>query len=232
MPETPTPILFVSGAGLPTWIWDGVRANLTDRPTYVADRPADAGASLADHAVAALEAVSAEQFVVVAHSAGGMVASKILELQRERVIGLLGVSAWVPAPGGSFLSSLPFPNRLVLSLMMRVLGTRPPEKAVRAQAAGLTPAVVEDLVRDFVPESQRYYRDPAGEAPFPWRTGYVCTTADRELPVALQRSFAQRLGVERPQELGTGHLPMLEQPAVLARMVGAFTDSAERANAG
>lgn len=228
MAETPTPILFVSGAGLPSWIWDGLRANLPDRPTYVAGRPTAADASLADHAVAALESVGAEQFVVVAHSAGGMVAAKILELQRERVLGLLGVSAWVPAPGASFLGSLPFPNRLVLSLAMRVLGTRPPERALRAQAAGLASPVVENLVRDFVPESQRYYRDPAGEAAFPWCTGYVCTTSDRELSLALQRSFALRLGVERAQELATGHLPMLEQPALLARTVGAFVDNTSR----
>ena len=97
---------------------------------------------------------------------------------------------------------MPFPNRVVLGLVMRVLGTRPPEKALRAQAAGLPEPVVEALVSDFVPESQRYYRDPAPETVAPAHRGYVCTTRDDELPEALQRSFARRLGVDRPGRAG------------------------------
>ena len=231
MSETSTPVLFVSGAGLPPWIWDGVRAELTDHPTYVAPRPAGKDASLADHAAAALDEVPAERFVVVAHSAGGMVAAKLLELQPERVAGLLGVASWVPAPGASFVGSLPFPNRLVLSLMMRVLGTRPPEKALRAQAVGLSVSVADDLVRDFVPESQRYYRDPTGVVARPRRVGYVCTTED-QMPAKLQRAFADRLGVERPTELGTGHLPMLEDPGALRGVIESFARNTSGATPG
>ena len=127
---------------------------------------------------------------------------------------------------------MPFPNRVVLGLMMRVLGTRPPEKALRAQAAGLPEAVVEALVSDFVPESQRYYRDAAQQTVAPAHRGYVCTTRDDELPEALQRSFARRLGVDRPDELATGHLPMLEHPDALAGKVVSFVDSVAGASAG
>ena len=143
MAESPVGVLFLSGAGLPPWMWDDVRARITDRPTYVGPRPPGADASLGDHATAALDAVAADRFVIVAHSAGGMVAAKILELQPERVAGLLGVSCVVPAPGASFVGSMPLPNRVVLGLVMRVLGTRPPEKALRAQAAGLPEPVVD-----------------------------------------------------------------------------------------
>ncbi len=231
MTETPTPVLFVSGAGLPPWIWDGVRARLADRPTYVAPRPAGKDASLADHAAAALDEVAEERFVVVAHSAGGMVAAKLLEHQPARAVGLLGVATWVPAPGDSFLGSLPFPNRLVLSLMMRVLGTRPPDKALRSQAAGLSVSVADDLVRDFTPESQRYYRDPAGEAARPRHVGYVCTTED-EMPTTLQRAFANRLGVEHPTELGTGHLPMLQDASALTEVIESFARSTSSTSPG
>ena len=127
---------------------------------------------------------------------------------------------------------MPFPNRVVLGLVMRVLGTRPPEKALRAQAAGLPEPVVDALVSDFVPESQRYYRDAAQETVAPAHRGYVCTTRDDELPEALQRSFARRLGVEAPEELATGHLPMLEDPDALAGKIGSFVDSVAGASAG
>ena len=223
--------LFLSGAGLPPWMWDGVRARIPDRPTHVGPRPPGAQASLADHANAALEVADTDRFVIVAHSAGGMVAAKILGLQPDRVAGLLGVSCVVPTPGASFVGSMPFPNRVVLGLLMRMVGTKPPEKALRAQAAGLPETLADKLVSDFVPESQRYYRDPAPETLAPAHRGYICTTRDDELPEPLQRSFAQRLGVERPEELATGHLPMLEDPDSLARMIGAFVDSAARTSA-
>lgn len=232
MLEPPVGVLFLSGAGLPPWIWDRVREQLTARPTQVAPRPHGAGVSLADHAVAALESAVSDRFVLVAHSAGGMVAAKLLELQPERVAGWLGVTCVVPRPGSSFVGSMPFPNRIVLDLVMRVLGTRPPDKALRAQAAGLPDQVVDTLVAGFVPESQRYYRDPAPEEIVPTRGGYVCTTRDHGLPVELQHSFAHRLGVDRPYELATGHLPMLEQPAVLSDLVEAFTRRASLTSPG
>ena len=232
MAESPVGVLFLSGAGLPPWMWDDVRARITDHPTYVGPRPPGADASLADHATAALDVAQSERFVIVAHSAGGMVAAEIAGQQPDRVAGLLGVSCVVPAPGASFIGSMPFPNRVVLGLVMRMLGTRPPEKALRAQAAGLPEPVVEALVAGFVPESQRYYRDEVQETVAPAARGYVCTIRDDELPEARQRSFARRLGIESPEELATGHLPMLEDPDALAGKIGAFLDSVASASAG
>ena len=230
MAESQVGVLFLSGAGLPPWMWDEVRARIPDRPTYVGPRPPGADVSLADHAKAALDEVETERFVIVAHSAGGMVAAKILGQQPDRVAGLLGVTCVVPTPGASFIGSMPFPNRVVLGLVMRMVGTKPPEKALRAQAVGLPEAVADRLVSDFVPESQRYYRDAAPETLAPAHRGYVCTTRDDELPEKLQRSFARRLGVERPEELATAHLPMLEDPDALVGRIEAFVDSASRSD--
>jgi pimeloyl-ACP methyl ester carboxylesterase len=232
MAESPVGVLFLSGAGLPPWMWDNVRARVTDHPTYVGPRPPGADASLGDHATAALDAAESERVVIVAHSAGGMVAAEIAGQRPDRVAGLLGVSCVVPSPGASFVGSMPFPNRVILGLVMRMLGTRPPEKALRAQAAGLPEPVVDRIVSDFVPESQRYYRDPAPDVGAPALRRYVCTTRDEELPEALQRSFARRLGVDPPDELTTGHLPMLEDPAALAGKIGSFVDSVAGASPG
>ena len=232
MAESKVGVLFLSGAGLPSWMWDDVRARMTDRQTYVGPRPPGADVSLADHATAALDEVKTERFVIVAHSAGGMVAAKILGLQPDRVAGLLGVTCVVPRPGASFIGSMPFPNRVILGLVMRMLGTKPPEKALRAQATGLPEAGADRLVSDFVPESQRYYRDPAPEWLPPGHRGYVCTTRDDQLPEKLQRSFAARLGIERPEELATAHLPMLEDPEALVGRIEAFVGSEPGAGRG
>ena len=54
---------------------------------------------------------------------------------------------------------------------------------------------------------------------------YICTTGEDDRSERLQRSFARRLGVESPEELATGHLPMLEDPDALAGKIVAFVDS-------
>lgn len=221
-------ILFLSGAGLPTWIWEDVRQRLAEAcTTQVAPRPANATAGLRAYADAALDAVPAERFVIVAHSAGGVVGAEVVRLAPERVTGFLAVSAIVPRPGGSFLTAMPAPNRWILSAAMRLVGTRPPDAAIRRSLAhGLDERTSDRLVADFTPESQGYYRDRTGAQPWGGRRGYVTTTGDRELPRALQRRFAARLGAPWQRELATGHLPMLEGPGALAASIASFvTDS-------
>lgn len=217
-------ILFVSGAGLPAWIWDDVRRELGDAYlTQVAPRPRGDMPGPKEYAAAALADVSAKTFSIVAHSAGGLVASEICRLAPERVNGLLAISATVSHPGGSFLSAMSAPNRWILGLIMRLAGTRPPESAIRNSLAhGIEASVVDRLVADFTPEPQSYYRGRTSERPIGGRRAYLVTTADKEMPTALQRSFAARLGAPEVRELATGHLPMLEDPVGVAREVMAF----------
>lgn len=220
-------ILFLSGAGLPAWIWDDVRGELSGQRTTVAPRPEAGAAGLQAYAEAALSSVETERFTIVAHSAGGVVASEICRLAPERVDGLLAVSAIIPQPGGSFLSAMPVPNRWILGLVLRFAGTRPPEASIRQSLAhGLAEPVVDRLVADFTPEPLSFYRDRTGGAAWPARREYLSTSADRELPVKLQQQFADRLGTSGTSELATGHLPMLEDPAAVARAVSQLSRTA------
>ena len=215
-------MLFLSGAGLPTWIWDQVRQDLP-LASVVAARPSTRAASVTDHAQAALAcAPDGDDLVLVAHSAGGVVASELTALAPARVSAVLAVCAVVPAAGGSFTSSLPFPQRILLPLVMRVAGTRPPESAVRkGLAAGLDEDTVQRLLRDVSSEDRAYFtsRVRAGQ-PVPVR-GYVSTSEDAELSPALQQRYAERLSATFRRQLPGGHLPMLLHPRDLA---GAITD--------
>ncbi|MFT3877830.1 MAG: alpha/beta hydrolase [Propioniciclava sp.] len=220
--SSPT-VLFIGGAGLPGWIWDAARRELGDGyDTRVAARPAG-GQRLRDYADAALASVDAERFTIVAHSGGGVVGAEVARLAAGRVAGFLAVSAVVPKPGGSFLSAMPVPNRWILGAVMRIAGTRPPESAIRTTlASALDPATVDRLVAGFTPEPLGYYRDRTGTQPWCERRGYLVTTDDKELPAALQRRFAERLGAARVDEVAAGHLPMLEDPASVARVIAGF----------
>ncbi|MEV6276903.1 alpha/beta hydrolase [Nocardia sp. NPDC051832] len=223
MSTTPpgSPILFLSGAGLPAWIWDEVRAGLSVE-SVVASYPESSDASLREYAEAALEQAPGTAFTLVAHSIGGVVASEIAAIAPDRVEGLFGIAASIPAAGTSFLGALPFPQRHIVSLAMRVAGTRPPEQAIRSLASGLGEAETARVVSDFDPESQRLYRDRVSPRRFPTRTGYVVATADREFPAALQRKYAAELGAEFQRELPTGHLPMVQDPTALTQMLKEF----------
>ena len=223
-------ILFLSGAGLPPWIWDAVRARLGETcetcETQVAPRPRDATA-LRDYAEAAVGCLTADRVTVVAHSAGGVVGAEVLRLAPERVTGLLAVGAIVPKPRGSFVTSLPVPNRWILSAVMRVAGTRPPESAIRGTLAnGVDEPTVERLIADFTPEPQSFYRDRIGhDSGWSGPRGYLVATGDRELPPHLQHRYADRLGATWRRELPTGHLPMLTDPDGLTDVITGFLHS-------
>lgn len=227
-------LLLLSGAGLPSWIWDQTRDHLGEEmPSVVAPRPTSESARLRDYAEAAIAAMPTEQVVLVGHSAGGVVASEIAHLAPERVAGFLAVSAIVPRAGGSFVSAMPAPNRWVLSAAMRFAGTKPPESAIRKNlASGLDGEIVDRLIDDFTPEPQAYFRDHLSQGTWSAPRGYVMSTTDMELPPALQKRFAANLGGEWTQELTTGHLPMLEDPAGLATAITAFVDELPRKTTG
>jgi pimeloyl-ACP methyl ester carboxylesterase len=224
MEQAQEPLLLLSGAGLSSWIWDDVRNELAAaHPTVVAERPRHASATLTEYAAAALASAPWERFAVVAHSSGGAVAAELVALAPDRVTAVLAVSAVVPKPGQSFVTSMPFPQKLVLNVAMQLAGTRPPDSAIRrGVASGLDQETADRIVADFSPESVRLYRDKPRAGSFPERRGYLTTTQDAELPTGLQRRFAGHLAATWTESVGTGHLPMLEAPESLARSIENF----------
>lgn len=218
-------LLLLSGAGLPDWIWDDFRRDLpANTVTVVAARPdANNDPGLAEYATCALADAPWPEFTIVAHSLGAAVGVAITSIAPHRVRGLLVVCGVVPAPGTSFISSMPFPNRLVLSLAMRLAGTRPSNKAIeRSLGPGLDRATIDRLLDDFTPESQAVFREHLGAYTLPARRGYIETTSDKELPGQLQARFREQLQPTWTTELDTGHLPMIENPTAFRAVVDAF----------
>lgn len=225
MSTSPDPILLIGGAGLPAWIWDDIRRELSNsHDTRVAVRPhPGVNARLRDYADAAVESAPPGRFAIVAHSSGGMIGAEVAGLVPDRISAFLAVSAVVPKPGGSFLSAMPVPNRWVLGLAMRLGGTRPPDSAIRRGLAGrLDDRTAERIVADFAPESPGLYRDATTHCSFSGPRGYVLTSRDSELAPALQRRYARRLDASWSDELSTGHLPMIEDPQRLASSIIRF----------
>ncbi len=222
------PILFISGAGLDPWVWDDVRAELPVDTAVAPRPPAGTSAALADYAEAALAATPPGRFTVVAHSAGGVVASQVLRLAPERVTAFLGLSAAIPRPGRSFVGSMPVPQRWVLGLALRLAGTRPPESAIRrGLGEGLDEDAIRRIVAGFTPESRGFYLDASPGHRWAGPRGYVTTRQDRDFPASLQQRFAERLGAEWRDELPAGHLSMVQRPAQVADAIRRFLSTAD-----
>ncbi|MQA63097.1 MAG: alpha/beta fold hydrolase [Actinophytocola sp.] len=153
-------LVLIHGAGLGGWIWRDMTSSLT-APVLAAELPERDGEpdtrknlSLDDYAEGVWQQLAdlpAERVVVVAHSLGGVVGLKVADRLRQRLAGFVAVSAAIPAGGGSFVSSLPMPKRLIVGGLMRIFGTTPPTTAIRQ---GLCSDLTEEVVRRFAPEFQ------------------------------------------------------------------------------
>ncbi|MET0526300.1 MAG: alpha/beta hydrolase [Nocardioides sp.] len=215
-----TPVVFLSGAGLPSWIWDEVGSRV-DAPCSVAAY-AKGRATLREVVEGVVAQLPPQPCHLVAHSIGGTVAAGVIALAPQRIGAVSAVCAIVPRAGQSFAAALPSPQRYVMSAMVRLLGTKPPASVLRSQlAGGLADEVADRVVADFEPESRRLYLDrlPAQPAArWPADAAYLVTTEDHEFPVGLQERYAAVLAASTTT-VPSGHLPMLSHPDAVAGLV-------------
>ncbi len=217
-----TGFVFIHGAGLESSVWGKVIEGL-DHPYLQIDFPYRKGPfesrkelTLGDyvtHLKRQVDAWETPKIVIVAHSLGGVLALRLASELSDRLIGFVAVGAAIPKNGGSFLSVLPFPKRILMSTILRKMGTKPPESAIRAGLCNdLTPEQTADIVKGFVPESVRVYTDPI-DVPVPAIPKlYVKLTKDKEFSLSLQNKMISNLSPQSVQSLDTGHLPMLSDP--------------------
>jgi pimeloyl-ACP methyl ester carboxylesterase len=226
-------LVFIPGAGLGGWIWERMTPAL-ESPHLLAEYPGrkdgkagTRGLGLEDyvrHVRDQTEQLQTERLVIVAHSLGGVIGLRLAQDVSPRLAGFLGVSAAIPRDGGSFVSSLPLPKRALITVLMRILGTKPPESVIRkGLGSDLDERDADELVRRFVPESRAVYFERTGVEPPDVPRAYVLLTEDREFGVPQQRQMAENLGTTDVREIGSGHMPMIGRPDELARAVNEFS---------
>jgi pimeloyl-ACP methyl ester carboxylesterase len=210
-------VLLIHGACHGAWAWDlvlpalaalGVSARALDLPGR------GVACSLADQVAAVVDLMRGPT-VLVAHSAGGFVATAAaLDAQ---VRGVIYVCAYVPELGKS------------LAQMRRGWPERPLDGHFRVDHArgvfGFTGAR-EVFFQDCADMSARL----CDEALAPAETaldvlpevlrGYIRCLDDRAIPVAFQEHMARRIALQ--SALPCGHSPFLAQPVELAREIAAM----------
>jgi pimeloyl-ACP methyl ester carboxylesterase len=235
-------VVFIHGAGLGGWIWRDV-VKWISVPALAAEFPernplsgVDKSLTFDDyssHLISQIKKMECRRVVLVAHSIGGVLALKLAAKLKNNVAGIIGIGASIPSGGGSFVSSLPWINRIVLNITMPIFGTRPPASAIKKGLCdGLTPKQTEEVVSRFVPESTKLYFGESGEE-FPGiNSAYIKLLDDREFSIDLQDSMIRNMINPQVFEIKAGHMCMLQCPEVLADIVNRFVQAIDTPASG
>jgi pimeloyl-ACP methyl ester carboxylesterase len=235
-PKTRPTIGFVliAGAGLDAWVWHGVIQKLTVSSLAISfpETESKKSMSLDDYTKTSLEQIKAwrgvDRYIIVGHSIGAVIALQLAQSLGSRVAGVAAIGSVIPKQGHSFFSTLPFPQNLLLPLITKLVGTRPPESTIKKSYCNdLSDTQTAEIVKRFQPESYSLYAGPlTAKLPDVPRL-YVNLSKDKNTPPALQKAMAANLEATEVVLLDAGHLAMLAQPKKLANILNTFGTSLE-----
>lgn len=234
-PQEKIGFVFIYGAGLESRIWSKVVEGF-EHPCLLAEFPLRESSvdsrsrlSLEDyvtHMKRQVDEWGIRKIVLVAHSLGGVLALRLASELSDRLAGFVAVGAAIPKNGGSFVSAMPFPQRILMSAILRTMGTKPPESVIRAGLCNdLTPDQATEIVKGFVPEAVRVYTDRIYASVPDVPRLYVKLTKDKESSPSLQNKMISNLSPQSVRSLETGHLPMISDPDGLRVILEDFMEN-------
>jgi pimeloyl-ACP methyl ester carboxylesterase len=226
---SPTVVL-VHGAFAESSSWDGVIDPLQEAGLAVVAaanplRGLAADASAVSDLVRSIDG----DILLVGHSYGGSVITNV-EIDPDRLVGLVYVGGFAPAPGEScFDLSAKFPGSTlgqVLQPVTRGDGTTDltiqPDRFHAQFAADIPADAARRMAVTQRPVTQEALLEPSGPSPL-WRqrpTWFVFGDEDRNIPAALQRFMADRAGAHRSVEIrGGSHAIAVSHPGEVAALV-------------
>jgi pimeloyl-ACP methyl ester carboxylesterase len=221
-------IVFIHGAGLGGWIWNDVIKNIS-LPTICADyttlyKVKKKNSTLDDYVnlvYKQTETLQANKVVVVSHSIGGVVGVELIKKLGDHAAMLFGICASIPKPGSNFVSTLPFPQKLVMPIVIKLVGTKPPESAIRSGlGSNLSTTQADKIVTNFQPESMHLYIDKTSHNRLPAiRTYYIRTIQDKEFGLSMQDNIITTLPHVKTFNIPSGHMPMLSHPELVSKYI-------------
>jgi pimeloyl-ACP methyl ester carboxylesterase len=233
--KSETGVVLIHGAGLGSYVWDSITP-MINVPTLAIDFPnrnhagkANLKLSLDDYKNCVIEQIEQWNYrkvILVTHSIGGCVGLKVADHLGDRVIGFVAISSAVPRNGGSYLSCLPFPQAVLMRLLLKLFGTKPPAGAItKTLCNDLTEPQSEKVVQNFTAESTGLYSDRC-EVLLPVAARfYVRLLEDRAFSIEIQNRNIRNLNTQHVFDLSTGHLPMMSHPKELSGILNSVINS-------
>lgn len=225
-------IIFIHGAGLGNYIWDDLQPQINwsslmvEYPNRNADDNANSKLSFNDYAakvISDIENFGKQNLIIVTHSIGGIIGLEVAAHFKNRIIGFVGISSAIPKSGNSFISCLPFPQKFIVPIILKLAGTKPPKSAIiKGLCSDLNPSQTKKVVENFTPESINLYTEKTKSKIPNTKKLYVELSNDKEFPVSVQKKMAENLNCREIVTLESGHLPMISIPEKLAEVLNGF----------
>ncbi|MEL7188636.1 MAG: alpha/beta hydrolase [Pseudomonadota bacterium] len=236
-------IVLVPGAWHGGWCWDLVSAELEQRDLCVhaltlpglAERAAELSAEIGlqsqiDDAIAQLETLGLNNFVLVGHSYGGMIITAIADKLKDRIAHIIYLDAALPINGESMVSyGEPRPEEEFVKAEHALRGLAPDGIAMKPFDPSLL-GIPDDhehyewVLKSLTPHPLKTWLDPISlenEGPEGVPATYVLCT--EPLMPRTQFSWTAKRLQEKPhwsvKELATGHDAMITDPLATARII-------------
>jgi pimeloyl-ACP methyl ester carboxylesterase len=225
-------IVFIYGAGLGSFIWDGLKPLIENPvltiefPNRGVDEKTNVNLTFDDYKKLAIEQIEKwdiDNFVIVTHSIGGCIGLSLTDYFSEKVVGFVAISSSVPINGNSYISCLPFPQSLLMPLILNLFGTKPPSKTIEQVLCNdLTLEQTSEVIKRFTPEAKLLYTTKVNYKNLDIKTLYVKLSKDKGLSVQLQDKMIKNLNAQKVVTLDSGHLPMISKPKELSEILNNF----------
>lgn len=230
--NTSIAIVFIDGAGLNGSIWDDVireidvRTLTIDFPNKKPDGKAIDLLTFDDYVSSAINQIKNwgnDPFIIVAHSIGAFVGLKVANHFKNSLKGFVAVGSVIPKSGNSFTSSLPYPQKLIMPILLRLFGTKPPKKSIESELCNdLTTEQTLKIVREFTPEAIALYLTKINfDLPDVHRL-YIKLKNDKSMPDTLQDQMAKNLNANKVIAIDSGHLPMMSKSKQVVTILSDF----------
>lgn len=230
-----TGIVFIHGAGLNSSIWDSLKNEINvpvlavDFPNRKTESNANTKLSFTDYVNTTADQVkkwNQPNFIIVAHSIGSLIGLMIASQFKNQVKGFIAIGSVIPQNGNSFVSSLPFPQKLIMPLILKLFGTKPPVNRIKYELCNdLTAEQTQNITEGFTPESKALYTTKINyDLPNVHRL-YVKLTNDKSMPLVLQDKMAKNLNANETVKIDSGHLPMINKTRQLAQILSDFINN-------
>lgn len=233
-------IVFIHGAGLNGSIWDNLIKEINipsltiDFPSKKIEGKAIDSLTFDDYVSGVTNQIKGwkkDNFIIVAHSIGACVGLKVSDNFKNELKGFVAVGSVIPKNGYSFISSLPFPQKLIMPIILKIFGTKPPQKSIESELCNnLTAEQTIKIVNEFTPEAKALYTTRIYfNLPDADRI-YIKLTNDKSMPATLQEKMAKNLNANKIIALESGHLPMMSKPEQLAIFLNDFINTVRQKN--
>lgn len=225
-------IVLIHGAGLGNFIWDDLKP-LLKNPVLTIELPnreisdkANINLTFDDYKKSAIEQIEKwgiTNFIIVSHSIGGCIGLSLTDYFSKKVVGFVGISSAIPTNGNSFISCLPFSQSLLMPLILKLFGTKPPQKAIEQTLCNdLTSEQTSEIIKRFTPEARLLYTSKVDYKSLDVKTLYIKLNNDKGFPVQLQDKMIKNLTVQKVVTIQSGHLPMISKPKELSEILNNF----------